>query len=339
MHRRFLVGTVFLVAYVFWGGIQPGFGQDSAKRDAGRLDAVQTAEKEMAIRGSFAGIGAGLKEANGSIVVLNVVPGAPAERAGLRPGSEVLSINGIATQGMKLMDAVKLIRGPAGSTLSMDIRTPAGATTHLELTREKVVVGKPQAAMLRPAVGMLKLTLFGGETVTEVGNALRQLQSQGAKALILDLRGCGGGELRAMADVSSLFLPKDSALWLSENSQTGERKLQRSTVPGEFLDLPLVVLVNRETHGELPAAAIQRNARGAVIGQTTSGLSAAKSLVKNPDGTSQVVPVGTFLMAPGKPITDVGVVPDIVVPEKASEEEFIGAALAQIEKSAGSRAK
>jgi carboxyl-terminal processing protease len=325
-------------ACVSWALAASAFGLDDTGPDPEHpLDARQTAEREVSMQGAIGGIGVVLAEENGKLVVSSVLPGTPADRATLKVASQIAAINGVSTAGMTIEDATKLIRGLAGTPLTLDVRDPSGAAARLEMIREKIVLGRPQSVLCRPTVGLLKLTLFNAQTPAEVAREVRQLQTQGATSLILDLRGCGGGDLQAIRDVAGLFLPKGAPLWLFEDGTSGERKLIRSPVAGEFVELPLAMLVDARTHGELPAAAIKRNNRGTIIGQTTSGQSAPKSLVKNADGTSRLVPAGRLLLYPRVPITGAGVVPDVVLPDGVSDAEFVDAALAALEKAAGAR--
>lgn len=300
--------------------------------NAVRLDAARAAELAITLQGSVGGIGAELRQTNGLILVTKVLAGTPAERAGLAVGSEIVAINGISTKGMALDDAVKLVRGMIGTPVSLDIRGPSGPPTHLEIVREKVSIGKPVATMCHESVGMIRLSTFNAETVAEVRQALQQLQAKGARALVLDLRDCGGGDIRVKQEVVSLFLAEGTPLWLIENKQTGERKLVKSSAAGAFVSLPLAVLVNKRTAGELPAAAIGRNKRGVLIGQKTSGSSIVKKMEKNKDGSSSIVETDILLTSTGEPISGAGVLPDIPLPDAATEEQFIDKALEQLGK-------
>jgi carboxyl-terminal processing protease len=186
--------------------------------------------------------------------------------------------------------------------------------------------------MPQPSIGMLKLIYFSVAMANEIRQAVRQLLDQGAQGLILDMRECGAGHPPTTREIAGLFLPAGSPLWLKEDLKTGERELIRATTEGEFVALPLVVLVDGQTQGELPVAAIKRNQRARIIGQKTSGLCVVMSLDKKPDGSSSLVTTGKYFMTPQEPISGSGITPDIEVPEGASEEEMLKIAIRELKK-------
>lgn len=298
---------------------QPAAGQG--------LTPAQTAEKGVAIQGSFGGVGAALKDGEGCVQISGVTPESPAARAGLLPGSTITAINDVSTERMKAQDAVKLVRGPEGTKVTLVVKGPAGEVRRVELTREKIVLGRPEVSLCAPAIGLMRLTVFNDETAAAVQRALAELQAKGAKALVLDLRGAGGGTAGALQQVAGVFLPGGSALWLFEK-QNGERTLVKAPAGPSPVVMPLAVLVDRDTQAaELLAAAIKRNRRGPVIGHRTSGQASPKTMVRNPDGSSRLVPVGTYLLSPGEPISGVGVAPDRELPAGAAPAEFVRAAV------------
>ncbi len=296
------------------------------------LTAVQTAERERSIQGSVSGIGAKLGQQNGWIVIEQTLAGGPAERGGIADGSRIVAINGMKTVGMSIEDAVKLIVGPVGTKVTLKIRPPAGRLQTVELTREKIVIGRPRHQMVDDHIGLVELPAFNQETASAVREAVSALESQGAEGLILDLRGAPGGVLPAIASVADLFLPRGRPLWLYEDAE-GNRRVKKAATKQQF-DLPMVVLVDGQTRGgELLAAALQRNRRAVLVGSRTSGASISRELVRNADGSSQLVVRGTFLQTPRKPISGVGVQPDVEVAEGQSPDAVLQAALAELRKS------
>jgi carboxyl-terminal processing protease len=300
------------------------------------LKAAETQQREEAVKGVLVGIGAELTQTNGILMIKAAMPGGPAARGGLQPGTAIVRINGISTSDMILNDAVKLLRGAQGTSVTLDLQTPSGETRRVELVREKIVIGKPEAALCAPSIGLVRLSLFNDETAAAMRGAVNELKAQGAKALILDLRGAGGGPLAAIQQVTSLFLPPGSPLWLQEQ-KTGERTLAKASLSANPIDMPVAVLVDGRTEAaELLAGAIRLNKRGMVIGHKTSGLAAAKDLVKNPDGSSRLVPIGSFLMSPSEPISGFGVAPDKELAAGVEPEEFIRTAVTELRKELGS---
>ncbi len=299
---------------------------------ADRLTAEQTADREQSIRGSLSGIGAKLGEQNGWIVIEKTLPDGPAQRAEIADGSRIVAINDVKTNGLGVADAVKLIVGPEGTKVTLKIRPPRGRLQTIELVREKIVIGRPRHRMIDDQIGLIQLTVFNQETPAGVREAVSALQQEGAKGLILDLRGSPGGLLPAVANVADLFLPRGRPMWIFEDAE-GNRQVKKSTIRQQFA-LPMVVLVDGETHaGELLAAALQRNERAVLVGRKTPGASISRELLKSDDGSSQLVVRGTFLQTPSKPISGVGVQPDVEVADGQTPDDVLQTAIAELRKS------
>lgn len=287
------------------------------------LSAAQTANKQIEIQGSFGGIGAKLEKTNGVLRVASVFAGGPAERASLRVGWEIASINGAPTRSMTVEDAIQLIRGPIGTEIALEAVAPGGAARKVSLTREKVLLSPISSKVLEGGWLLLRLGVFDQETPGAV-RAKLLARSPETKGIVLDLRDSPGGVSRSLEEVAGLLLPRDSFLW-SLRSLNGRLTHARSSA-APVCELPLVVLVNRRTlSAELLASALQHNQRARIIGQPTSGFAVTNGpgeMVKNPDGTSHIVKRGSFVLEQGRP----NVVPDTILPDSASDNDFSQAA-------------
>jgi carboxyl-terminal processing protease len=293
-------------------------------RTVEQLTAEQTAEREQSLSGALGGIGTELVPTNGVLVVKRVLPGGPAERAGVKAGWLLRAINGVPAKSMKLNDAVKLIRGPAGTAVELELVPPGQPARKLTLTRSRILIEPVEARMLDGGLMVVRIRKFDQLTAGQVREVLGRLGANGATAVILDLRDENGGRVDVIAEIAGCFVGRDRILWLF---QAGDGRPTEVRSPAAALtDLPVAVWVTAQTHaGELIASAIQRNQRGKIIGQHTSGTTASKRLVKDPDGNSRLEPVGIFLARPDQPITGVGVLPDTVLPASASEKDFVRA--------------
>jgi carboxyl-terminal processing protease len=316
---------------------------EGQKDEEVQIDAEKTAQREIMMQGTIGGIGAQLDIKEGKLVIKDVIVGTPSARAGLRPDSTILEINGISTKDMTLSDVVQLLRGPVGTKVKLDIQDGSGKQEQIEITREVIGFNKPIVSMVNTSIGMIQFSGFNNETPKSVSKAVENFQGQGAKGLILDLRGCKSlnSSLDSVKRIVELFLPKNEGLWLYEDKE-GQRHLEKSSASAAPITLPLVVLIDEKTQdGELLAAAIKRNKRGSLIGQRTSGQTVAKDLIKNPDGTSKMIKKYTFLLLPNKPISGVGVEPDIVLDSNISPDEFLKTAINELGKKldAGNKAK
>jgi carboxyl-terminal processing protease len=339
--RTRILGWGLAVLCLNWQGLKTALGRDgdppasASKVEA--LDAAETAKREQGREGSFGGIGAELAKTNGILLVKRVMAFGPAEKAGLKAGSEVVSINGLPTRTMAIEDAVKLLRGPAGTTVELEVAPPNGTSQRLTLTRAQLLFRPVEGRLLEGGLVHIRVSGFDKATAGEVRKALTRLGGPEAKGVVLDFRNESGGVLEAVTEVASLLVGPNRTLWFLKDT-TGRVSEAKSRSPA-VTSLPLVVLVNGQTRcGELIAVAVRRNQRGTVVGQRTSGTSAAKQMVKNPDGTSRLAPAGSFLADRIQPITGVGVQPDKVLPDSASDDDFLKAAREALSAAPGAQA-
>jgi len=274
------------------------------------------------VSGTFEGIGARVDKdpITGNIVIATTFRGAPAERAGLRPGDDILAVDGQSTTGWTLTDAVRRIRGAKGTPVTLTVQHRDGTIEDITIIRETIVVptvtwepaqdddGKPV-----PQVAVVRLDQFTQHTVPDLREALGQLKAQGYKAIILDLRHNPGGSLDATIRVADMFL--DSGVILQQVERGGKRERVEARRGGEGADLPMVVLVGpgSASGAEVLASALQDNGRAILIGERTFGKATVNQLHELSDGGALYVTVGRWLTPKGIPIEGVGVEPDIPV--------------------------
>ncbi len=274
------------------------------------------------ISGTFEGIGARVDKdpITGNIVIATTFRGAPAERAGLRPGDVILAVDGQSTTGWTLTDAVRRIRGAKGTPVTLTVQHRDGTIEDITIIRETIVVptvtwepaqdddGKPV-----PQVAVVRLDQFTQHTVPDLREALGQLKAQGYKAIILDLRHNPGGSLDATIRVADMFL--DSGVILQQVERGGKRERVEARRGGEGADLPMVVLVGpgSASGAEVLASALQDNGRAILIGERTFGKATVNQLHELSDGGALYITVGRWLTPKGIPIEGVGVEPDIPV--------------------------
>ncbi len=303
--------------------------QESSTKDT--LTPSQVEEKEIQMRGSLSGIGATLEKKNDQLVISKLIPGSPAEKAGLKAGQFISAINSISTAQMTMEDAVKLIRGPKGSKVELTVSDSSTSTPQkVAIVRDVVTLTDTVATsrILDRNIGLLTIPCFNEPTPKTVTGLLQSFTKNGVQGLVLDLRGNGGGSYRSVTDVTSLFTGKEPALWLRKNTTAK----QVETVHGTGNALwqgPMVVLVDGMTAvgGELIASALQTSDRAKVLGQKTYGHAAIRSMESQPDGSSKVTVVGYFLTAGGDPIDGIGIKPDVLLDANLSKEEALQKAL------------
>ena len=289
-----------------------------------KLNAAQSAEKQAEIQGTIAGIGAVLEKRGVAIFVTNVVVAGPADLAGLAAGWAIASINGISAATMAVEDAVKLIRGPVGTEVTLKVIPPDGAPRELVLKREKMLLAPIKSKIVEGDLLWVHPTGFDKETAAAF-RAILTARPANAKGILLDLRSSPGGHAGAMEEIAGVFLSKDSVLW-SIRWANGGLEAVKKRVGLDECDLPVVVLINGRTlASELIASALQRNHRAILLGQPTSGFSVTnglRELVNDPDGSSHYQFKGVFVLAEER----ANVVPDKVLDVAASEEDVFKAA-------------
>jgi carboxyl-terminal processing protease len=306
-----------LVAQPAGGGARPKVEILSASEAANRL---------LATKGSFGGIGASLQKTNGVLRIAGVFGNSPAERAGLKPGQTIEAINGVPVANMELDDAVKLLRGTVGTEVELAMAVPGSPTPQrVQLVREAIVISGVSYRIVAPNVGLLTLTGFSEQTPGKVLDALEVFTASGVRGVVLDLRESGSGGLYAAAcEVASYFVGTGPPLWLA--LAVGESKAQ--PVRGKT-DLmwpgPMVALTSTNTGGscELLVSALKSNGRARIVGSTTAGTACLQSLEKQPDGTSKKVLRASLFTAKNERIFGRGIRPDVPIEATVSPERVL----------------
>lgn len=276
---------------------------------------------EEELKGSFDGIGAYVEIRDGQLTIVSPRPGTPAARAGLRPGDQIIRVDGQSTEGLSLADAVALIRGPRGTVVHLTIRRP-GASDPLEFAIERAEIRQELVTwqMLDGELAYLRLWNFG-QLVPQLNDAVAAIVAAKPRGIILDLRNNGGGYLPTAIDVASVFLPRDSII-LWQDSGTDAAQAIRSTHDGPAQGVPLVVLVNHgsASASEIVAGALQDHRRATVIGERTFGKGSVQNVYTLSDGSSLRLTIARWLTPSKREIDKVGLAPDI---EQAGPEHLI----------------
>jgi len=248
-----------------------------------------------------------------SLLVTQVVEGGPAQKAGLVAGDVIVTIDGKATAGLSTADESKLLRGPAGTTVTVVVQRK-GEAAPITVSIVRAFIHEPSVLTrtLDNNVAYLRVLVFGVTTGEELAKALDQFQAAGAKAYVLDLRYNGGGYLNAAVDVASKFIAEGPIV-----SIDGRQK-PFTTINAEDTAVesrPLVVLVNGYTASasEIAAGAVQDDGAGVLIGTKTYGKGEVQTIYPLPDGSAIKITTARYLTPSGKDINAVGIKPDIEV--------------------------
>lgn len=295
-------------------------------------------------RGEFVGIGAQLEPdltKDGYIRIHKPLKGTPAAKAGLKPYDVVLKVDGVSTQHLDKDDAkavdkaVKLIRGKPDTPVRLTIRRKSVPKPFdVKIIRQPVQFEIVESELLEGKVGLVKLWEFNELSDAKLDRALTQLEQQGMRALILDLRGNPGGTLDSAQEVASRFLPRDkSVVIIVEKGDEPEiRKVLAQkhnhlfNRPGQMI--PLVVMVNKTSASasEIVSGAIKDHKTGIVLGTTTYGKGLVQTVVPLRGGSAIAITTAKYLTPNGADINRGkdrrgGIAPDVTV--EATEEDWL----------------
>jgi carboxyl-terminal processing protease len=249
------------------------------------------------------------------IIVENVVPNGPADKAGIQQDDLITSIDGVTTKNMSVQAASSKLRGKEGTPVTLTIQRDSSALpAPITIVRAKIHQLSVYEKMLPGKIGYVALTVFGRDTGDELTTALDRLQQQGARALVLDLRDNGGGYLEAAVAVSSKFIPSGPIVSVESRASNITTLDADNTA---INPLPLVVLVNGYTASasEITSGAIQDSSVGTIMGTKTFGKGVVQTIYPLPDGSAIKITTARYLTPRNRDINHLGITPDIVVNE------------------------
>lgn len=266
--------------------------------------------------GQFEGIGATVRlREDGYLEIVRPLPGHPAEAAGIQAGDLVLSVDEVSILGLGLYEAIGLIRGPAGSQVTLEMARP-GEREPFTVTVKRARIEMPtvETRMLENNIGYILLTEFDDTATTRVTAALESLMAQGAVGLVFDLRDNPGGFLSQAIQVSDLFL--DAGIVAIERDSSGLEQKFPSRTGGLGEAIPMVVLVNggSASASEIVAGALQDRGRAVLIGEPTLGKGSVQMPHNLSDGSQLRVTIARWYTPNNNSIHGEGLTPDIEVP-------------------------
>lgn len=271
--------------------------------------------KEQMAGESYSGIGVTVELRSDRHVVVKVFEGAPAAQAGVKEGDLLVSVDGRLTQGQSLEAVTGWIRGPEGSQVRVTVHR-GSEKLDFAVTRSKVVLRSVDSSMLTTRIGYSAIAMFGETTAEEFREDLERLRSEGARALVIDLRGNGGGYIDAATEVLSAFLPTGTPLVSVVNERT-HRDEPTYARGDRRVDWPLVVLVDSDSASasEIAAGALKDHRRALLVGGSTYGKGSVQSLHVFGDGGAFKYTVAHYLTPNGDNIERKGIRPDVEVDE------------------------
>jgi carboxyl-terminal processing protease len=279
------------------------------------LDPREFKEMQIDTSGELSGVGIqlSLDKETRNLVVVSPIEGSPASRAGVQPKDVIVEIDGKSTKGMSTEDAVKLIRGQAGTTVTLTLKRKA-QTLELPLTRERIELHAVDHQINTSAdgvkVGYIRLKQFNATATKDMRQAVKDLEEKGAQGYVLDLRSNPGGLLMASVEIARQWLNEGTIV--STKTRDGIQDVKRAN--GRALTTkPMVVLVNEgsASASEILSGALQDNNRAVLVGQKTFGKGLVQSVRGLSDGSGMTVTIAKYLTPSGRDIHKYGIDPDV----------------------------
>ncbi len=299
------------------------------------LTAEQTKEFNEDLNGTFSGIGAELGKDEESIVIVAPISGFPAMKAGLKSKDVIAEIDGQSTHGLAVSEAVKKIRGPEGTDVKLRIIRDKKEDLNFTIKRENITIPSVESKMLENNIGYIKISRFSDDTVQLTRKAAEDLKVQGAKSMILDLRGNPGGLLDAAVGVSSVWLPNGKTV-LQEKRDGVVIKTYNSSGNPVLEGMPTVVLIDdgSASASEIVAGALKDNNIATLLGIRSYGKGSVQTVEDLPDGSSLKITIARWYTPNGRNIDKEGIEPDTKTEQtdNPDEDAQLQSAISQLQK-------
>ncbi len=270
------------------------------------------------ISGSFEGIGMEVGIKDKVLTVIAPLKNTPAEKAGIKAGDKVLKIGKTSTNDMTIDEAVKLIRGPKGTTVTLTIyRDGFSAPKEIPVVRDTIDIPTLDSALRSDGVYVISLYNFSANSAQLMESALQKFAESGSKKLVIDLRGNPGGYLDSAVDMASFFLPEGDTV-VTEDFGTNGKPVVYKSKGFDLLDLKnikVAVLVDRgsASASEILAGALQQNKVAPLIGETTYGKGSVQKVMDVTKDTTVKITIAKWLTPNGSWISEHGLTADIPV--------------------------
>jgi carboxyl-terminal processing protease len=294
------------------------------------------------LNGTYEGIGIWVSSEDGAVRVVAPIPGSPADRAGIRSGDQIVSIDGQSTEGIDDTTAVERLLGPAGEPVEILVFRPSSEDQLMfSIVRERIAYPVVRYRLLEDSnIAVIQITIFGDRTISELDAAIVQTRRDGATGIVLDLRNNGGGWVESAQETIGRFVPEDRGPALFEDfdpAVEGDEKPEPilSGNVSEF-ELPMVVLMNHGTASasEIVAGALRDYGRASLIGEQTFGKGSVQRVHDFDDGASLRLTFAHWLTPDHETIEGEGLAPDLIVgmaDDGADVDEQLQAAVEHLE--------
>jgi carboxyl-terminal processing protease len=275
-------------------------------------------EMQVETEGQFGGLGIEITIRDDILTVVSPIEGTPAYRAGIKAADRIVSVEGESTKDMSLIEAVKRLRGPADSDITIGImREGFTEPQDFTLTRAIIHIRSVDSKVLPDGVGYVKLRSFHKNTSEELAAELEELDQSNIKSLVLDLRNNPGGLLEQAISVTNEFITSGKLIVYTKGRLANQNMKGFSKNDGPHADYPMVILVNggSASASEIVAGALQDLERAKLVGTKTFGKGSVQTIIPLSDGSGLRLTTAKYYTPSGRVIHDKGIVPDVVIEE------------------------
>jgi carboxyl-terminal processing protease len=277
------------------------------------LDPDMYSDMKEDTSGQFGGLGIVISVKDDVLTVISPMEDTPGYRAGLLPGDKIIEIEGKSTEGVSLQEAVKQLRGPPDTSVTIKILRPQTQDfKEVTIVRADIEVASVKDAhMLDGGIGYVRITQFNEPTADDLQAALEDLNDQGMRALVLDLRNNPGGLLNSARDVAQKFLPRGEMIVYTQGRDERQKSVLRARGRDRFLDIPLAILVNggSASASEIVAGALQDHRRAILVGEKTFGKGSVQSVIGLDDGSAIRLTTAKYYTPSKRMIHEHGITP------------------------------
>jgi carboxyl-terminal processing protease len=280
-------------------------------------------ELQIETKGLFSGIGIEIALKDEVLTVVSPIEGTPAYQMGIRAGDQIVKINGTPTKNTSLTQAVKLIRGPKGTKVTLTInREGFPHPKDFVITREIIPIRSVKARIMNNGIGYVRVTNFQDSTDSDLHGYLRKMKQRlkPFRGLILDLRNDPGGLLEQAVRVSDEFLNSGLIVYTEGRSKQQTMRFYARTgiTSSKFANIPMVVLINEgsASASEIVAGAMKDQKRALIVGTKSFGKGSVQTIIPLEDGSALRLTTALYYTPSGVTINDKGIVPDVIVKEK-----------------------
>jgi carboxyl-terminal processing protease len=273
-------------------------------------------------KGEFGGLGIEVSMEAGVVKVISPIDDTPASKAGIKAGDYIIKINDVQVQGKTLMEAVKLMRGPVGSSIDLTIRRRGEKKIiNKTIIREMIQVKSVEAKIMKNNIGYLRLKSFNSNSSKQLVEKIKNFEkSKKLTGYILDLRNNPGGLLTQAINVTDFFL-NDGEIVSTKGRKASENRRFFAKKGDKVKGKPLIILINNgsASASEIVAGALKDHKRAILLGENTYGKGSVQSIIPLSDGGGMRLTISKYYLPSGQSISEIGVSPDILVEEESED--------------------